>query len=151
MPLPVTEVERELLHTRRIRYEGYKRADGLWDIEAHLTDIKNHDYQLKTGVRRVLRRRALSGRLRARVPPPRGIEPRASVREDRAGAAGRRARLHPPHRDALRDAHRRGPVLRRRDEGRGGRRLAAFPARPVPRARDDERNGAALVSQMAQT
>ena len=52
MSLPVTEVERELLHTRRVRYEGYKRADGLWDIEAHLTDIKNHDYPLKTGVRR---------------------------------------------------------------------------------------------------
>ena len=52
MSLPVTEVERELLHTRRVRYEGYKRADGLWDIEAHLTDIKNHDYRLKTGVRR---------------------------------------------------------------------------------------------------
>ena len=52
MSLPVTEVERELLHTRRVRYEGYRRADGLWDIEAHLTDIKNHDYHLKTGVRR---------------------------------------------------------------------------------------------------
>jgi hypothetical protein len=52
MSLPVTEVERSLVHTRRVRYEGYKRADGLWDIEAHLTDIKNHDYQLKTGVRR---------------------------------------------------------------------------------------------------
>ena len=52
MALPVTEVERELLHTRRVRYEGYKRADGLWDIEGHLTDIKNHDYHLKTGVRR---------------------------------------------------------------------------------------------------
>jgi len=52
MPLPETEVERELRHTRRVRYEGYKRTDGLWDIEAHLTDIKNHDYQLKTGVRR---------------------------------------------------------------------------------------------------
>jgi hypothetical protein len=52
MSLPVTDVERELLHTRRVRYEGYKRADGLWDIEAHLTDIKNHDFQLKTGVRR---------------------------------------------------------------------------------------------------
>ncbi|HYX67102.1 MAG TPA: DUF2889 domain-containing protein, partial [Burkholderiales bacterium] len=35
-----------------VRYEGYRRADGLWDIEAHLTDIKNHDYRLKTGVRR---------------------------------------------------------------------------------------------------
>ncbi len=52
MPLQLTEVERELTHTRRVRYEGYKRADGLWDIEAHLTDIKNHDYKLKTGVRR---------------------------------------------------------------------------------------------------
>ena len=52
MPLPLTNVERELRHTRRVRYEGYKRADGLWDIEAHLTDIKNHDFNLKTGVRR---------------------------------------------------------------------------------------------------
>src|ERR687895_1378593 len=52
MSLPVTDVERELVHTRRVRYEGYRRSDGLWDIEAHLTDIKNHDYHLKTGVRR---------------------------------------------------------------------------------------------------
>jgi hypothetical protein len=52
MSLPVIEVERELLHTRRVRYEGYKRSDGRWDIEAHLTDIKNHDFELKTGVRR---------------------------------------------------------------------------------------------------
>ena len=52
MPLPIPEVERELTHTRRVRYEGYKRADGRWDIEAHLSDVKNHDYHLKTGVRR---------------------------------------------------------------------------------------------------
>ena len=52
MPLPVTDVERELTHTRRVRYEGYKRKDGLFDIEAHLTDVKNHDFHLKTGVRR---------------------------------------------------------------------------------------------------
>ena len=52
MPLPVSNVERELRHTRRVRYEGYKRADGLWDIEAHLSDVKNHDFNLKTGVRR---------------------------------------------------------------------------------------------------
>ena len=52
MPLPVSEVERELTHTRRIRYEGYKRSDGFWDIEAHLLDTKNHDYHLKTGIRR---------------------------------------------------------------------------------------------------
>ncbi|HZQ72330.1 MAG TPA: DUF2889 domain-containing protein [Burkholderiales bacterium] len=52
MPLPVTEVERELTHTRRVRYEGYKRKDGLFDLEAHLTDVKNHDVHMKTGVRR---------------------------------------------------------------------------------------------------
>lgn len=52
MPLPVSEVARVETHTRRVRYEGYKRADGLWDIEAHLTDVKNQDYQLKPGVRR---------------------------------------------------------------------------------------------------
>lgn len=52
MPLPVSEIARELTHTRRVRFEGYKRADGLWDIEAHLYDVKSHDYPLKTGVRR---------------------------------------------------------------------------------------------------
>ena len=52
MPLPITEVERELTHTRKTRYEGYKRKDGLWDIEAHLTDVKSHDQTMKTGVRR---------------------------------------------------------------------------------------------------
>jgi hypothetical protein len=52
MPLPIPDVERELRHTRRVRYEGYRRADGRWDIEAHLTDVKNHDFHLKTGVRR---------------------------------------------------------------------------------------------------
>lgn len=52
MPLPLPEIERELTHTRRVRYEGYKRADGLWDIEAHLSDVKSHDFHLRTGVRR---------------------------------------------------------------------------------------------------
>jgi hypothetical protein len=52
MPLPVTEVERELRHTRRVRFEGYKRAVGLWDFEAHLSDVKSHDNSMKTGVRR---------------------------------------------------------------------------------------------------
>ncbi len=31
---------RERLHTRRIEINGYARADGLFDIEAHLTDTK---------------------------------------------------------------------------------------------------------------
>jgi len=33
--------DRERLHTRAIDINGYHRADGLYDIEAHLTDIKS--------------------------------------------------------------------------------------------------------------
>jgi hypothetical protein len=51
MPLPAPRVARSLTHTRRLRFEAYKRADGLWDIEAHLTDVKPFDYQLSSGVR----------------------------------------------------------------------------------------------------
>jgi hypothetical protein len=51
MPLPPPTATRTPVHTRRLRFEGYKRADGLWDIEAHLTDIKPADYRLASGVR----------------------------------------------------------------------------------------------------
>jgi len=70
MPLPISSVERELRHTRRVRYEGYKRGDGLWDIEAHLTDLKNHDFHLKTGVRRAgLEEEHGGGDSRTSAPP----------------------------------------------------------------------------------
>jgi hypothetical protein len=45
MPLSSVE-ERELLHTRRIEARGYARPGGLYDLEAHLVDVKTHD---KTG------------------------------------------------------------------------------------------------------
>jgi hypothetical protein len=32
-------------------YEGFRREDGLFDLEARLTDVKDHDYELLTGVR----------------------------------------------------------------------------------------------------
>ncbi|MEO7243505.1 MAG: DUF2889 domain-containing protein [Variovorax sp.] len=41
MPLPPT-VDREELHLRRIEMRGYRRTDGLYDIEARLTDTKTH-------------------------------------------------------------------------------------------------------------
>lgn len=47
--MPLTPpFERALLHTRSIEINGYERSDGLYDIEAHLTDRKsfgqaNHD------------------------------------------------------------------------------------------------------------
>ncbi|HEY8287966.1 MAG TPA: DUF2889 domain-containing protein [Acetobacteraceae bacterium] len=40
MPLS-PPMEREPLHTRAIEINGYRRADGLYDIEAHLTDTKS--------------------------------------------------------------------------------------------------------------
>lgn len=40
MPLRA-HAEREKLHTRKIEINGYRRADGLYDIEAQLTDTKS--------------------------------------------------------------------------------------------------------------
>lgn len=40
--MPLTKAdEREHLHTRAIEINGYRRADGQYDIEAHLTDSKS--------------------------------------------------------------------------------------------------------------
>lgn len=36
---------REPIHTRTVTCRGYRRADGLWDIEGHLTDIKSYDFR----------------------------------------------------------------------------------------------------------
>jgi len=42
---------RESLHTRSVVCEGFRRDDGLFDLEARLTDTKTHAYPLMTGVR----------------------------------------------------------------------------------------------------
>ena len=52
MPLSSAAVDRSRLHVRAVTYEGYRRDDDLFDIEGHLTDVKDHDYKLLTGVRR---------------------------------------------------------------------------------------------------
>lgn len=52
MPLPTPAAPRKRLHLRSISLEGWKREDGLWDIEARLTDTKDHDYPLASGLRR---------------------------------------------------------------------------------------------------
>jgi len=44
MPLPESEVKRELRHRRTIECKGYERDDGLWDIDGWLTDIKTYDF-----------------------------------------------------------------------------------------------------------
>ena len=43
MPLS-TPCPRRHIHTRSIDYRGYHRADGLWDIEAHMTDTKSYPF-----------------------------------------------------------------------------------------------------------
>ena len=50
MPLS-SPAARERLHLRRVSYEGYRRDDGLFDIEAHITDHKDRDYKLAMGTR----------------------------------------------------------------------------------------------------
>ena len=50
MSLPVPQ-PRKRLHQRQVRYEGFARDDGLFDIEGHLVDTKDQDTTLLTGVR----------------------------------------------------------------------------------------------------
>jgi hypothetical protein len=50
MPLS-PPVPRQLRHRRAIRAEAFERDDGLWDIEACLTDHKPRDVALAPGVR----------------------------------------------------------------------------------------------------
>ena len=43
--MPLSEAQaREHIHTRRITYNGFRRDDGLWDIEGHLTDVKSYSF-----------------------------------------------------------------------------------------------------------
>jgi len=43
MPLS-PPVDREPIHRRRIECRGYRRADGLWDIEGHIVDTKTYSF-----------------------------------------------------------------------------------------------------------
>lgn len=37
--------ERQHFHTRRYEFQGFRRGDGLWDIEGHMTDVKTYGFQ----------------------------------------------------------------------------------------------------------
>lgn len=43
MPLSPS-APREPLHTRHVECRGYRRADGHWDIEGHITDVKAYSF-----------------------------------------------------------------------------------------------------------
>ncbi|MDG3065571.1 DUF2889 domain-containing protein [Thauera mechernichensis] len=51
MPLNAPAVPRRRLHTRRIEVEGFLRDDGLYELEASLTDVKDVDYPIASGLR----------------------------------------------------------------------------------------------------
>jgi hypothetical protein len=52
MPLPAPQRPRRRVHTRRIEIEGFQRDDGLLELEASLSDVKDIDYPIASGVRR---------------------------------------------------------------------------------------------------
>jgi hypothetical protein len=70
MPLP-DPAERDLLHCRDIALRGYRRADGLFDIEAELTDSKTASPYNDTG-----------GAEKAAGQPIHGMSLRLTVDED---------------------------------------------------------------------
>jgi hypothetical protein len=51
MPLSPPSSRRALRHTRAIHIEAFARDDGLWDIDARITDTKTRDSKLASGVR----------------------------------------------------------------------------------------------------
>lgn len=51
MPLSAPLVPRQSLHRRDITVRGYKRDDGMFDIEGHLHDTKDVDFKVASGQR----------------------------------------------------------------------------------------------------
>jgi hypothetical protein len=51
MPLSPPTSRRALRHTRTIEVEAFARDDGLWDLDARITDTKTRNAELASGVR----------------------------------------------------------------------------------------------------
>lgn len=51
MPLPESSCPRQRAHRRSIIVDGFLRRDGLFELEARLTDVKDADYALASGIR----------------------------------------------------------------------------------------------------
>jgi len=72
MPLSAAAPRRHL-HTRDITIHGYHRADGMVDIEAHMTDTKTHDSRYDDGSPRPAGAPLHDMRLRMTLTPNREI------------------------------------------------------------------------------
>jgi Protein of unknown function (DUF2889) len=51
MALPAASLHRTLKHRRTIDVQAFSRGDGLWEVDAHICDIKTSDVKLAGGVR----------------------------------------------------------------------------------------------------
>jgi hypothetical protein len=52
MALPAAAPERQLKHTRHIDVQVYARGNGLWEVDAVITDVKTRDTELADRIRR---------------------------------------------------------------------------------------------------
>ncbi|MBL0092581.1 MAG: DUF2889 domain-containing protein [Piscinibacter sp.] len=52
MALPPAAPERQLKHRRSINVQIYARGNGLWEVDAEITDVKTRDAKLAGGLRR---------------------------------------------------------------------------------------------------
>jgi hypothetical protein len=50
MALPTAAPERQLTHRRSISVQIYARGNGLWEVDAHVTDVRARDIQMATGL-----------------------------------------------------------------------------------------------------
>ena len=50
MALPTASPERQLKHRRNIDVQIYSRGGGLWEVDAHITDVRSRDTKMSFGV-----------------------------------------------------------------------------------------------------
>ena len=50
MALPTASPERQLKHRRNIDVQIYSRGNGLWEVDAHITDVRSRDTTMSFGV-----------------------------------------------------------------------------------------------------
>jgi len=50
MALPNASPERQLQHRRNIDVQIYSRGNGLWEVDAHITDVRARDIQMTFGL-----------------------------------------------------------------------------------------------------
>ena len=50
MALPTAASQRQLKHCRNIDVQIFSRGNGLWEVDAHITDVRTRDTRMATGL-----------------------------------------------------------------------------------------------------